>query len=74
MSLSKGQLVVFKRNGKVKVGKVISKGPANIGLAVADMVSNTKIAATTELVPLTIYVTAEVKEELESLAIEAVSA
>ena len=66
--LTKGQLVVFKRNGKVKVGKVITKGPTKIGLAVADMITKTKIAASTELVPLTIYVTAEVKEELESLA------
>lgn len=65
--LTKGSYVLFNRNGKVKAGKVISKGGSKIGLDVIDMKSNTKIEASTELVPMTIFVTKEVMDTLTAL-------
>lgn len=51
-----GSLVIFNRNGKVRVAKVISAGPVNLGLNVFGMKTNTKIPSSTELVPMTVYV------------------
>lgn len=58
--ISKGDLVIFTRNGKVRTGRVVSLGSKNIGLSVYDMKSNTKIPANSELVPVTVFVEAEV--------------
>lgn len=65
-TVDRGSYVLFDRNGKVRTGKVITKGAVNIGLDVVDMKSNTKIDTATKLVPVTVFITEEVLAHLES--------
>jgi hypothetical protein len=61
---AKGDFVLFNRNKKVRVGKIISKGSKSIGLEVANMSSNTKIPTETPLQLVQVWVTVDVAKEL----------
>lgn len=65
LPLTKGDLILFNLRGKVRSGKVISKGSKFLGIDTIGLQSNTKIAADTELVPMTVFVE---KTVLDSLA------
>lgn len=64
VSCTKGNVVIFKRNKTTRVGKVIKKGPASIGLDVHGMQSNTKIPADTSLQLVQVWMTKELVNEL----------
>lgn len=63
-SISKGDMIIFPRNGKTRVGKIISKGPKYLGLEVLDMKSKTRIEHEEHnLVPMTVLVDQSVLED-----------
>jgi hypothetical protein len=61
----KGDLVIFNLRGKVRSGRVISKGKAYLGIDTIGLQTNTKIPVETELVPVTVFVEKAVLDSLE---------
>lgn len=66
-TVSRGDLVIFNLRGKVRPGKVISKGKVSLGIDTIGLQTNTKIPAATEFVPVVVFVE---KAVLDSLAVE----
>lgn len=64
-SLAKGDLVIFNLRGKVRSGKVISKGNKFLGINTIGLQTNTKIPVETEFVPVTVFVEKAVLDSLE---------
>lgn len=64
-SLAKGDLVIFNLRGKIRPGKVISKGKVSLGIDTIGLQTNTKVTADTEFVPVTVFVEKAVLNELE---------
>lgn len=67
-TVAKGDLVIFNLRGKVRSGKVISKGKSNIGIDTIGLKTNTKIPVETELVPVVVFVEKAVLDSLEEAA------
>ena len=66
-TVKKGDYVVFYRGKTVRTAKVVTKGGVKLGLDVLGMDSNTSLPASTELVPVTVFMTKEVAEGLATL-------
>ena len=66
-TVKKGDYVVFYRGKTVRTAKVVTKGGVKLGLDVLGMESNTSLPASTELVPVTVFMTKEVAEGLAAL-------
>lgn len=64
--VQKGDLIIFNLRGKVRSGKVISKGSKFLGIDTIGLQSNTKITADTEFVPMTVFVEKAVLDSLEA--------
>jgi hypothetical protein len=64
--LCKEDLVIFNLRGNVRSGKVISKGKVHLGIDTIGMKSNTKIPATTEFVPMTVFVEKAILDSLKA--------
>lgn len=62
-----GGIILLKRNGKVRAGLIKSYGPKNVGVKVLGMSTGTLLPRDTELVPMTVYVTKEVADNLTGL-------
>jgi hypothetical protein len=67
LTVKKGDYVVFYRGKTVRTAKVVTKGGVKLGLDVLGMESNTTLPASTELVPVTVFMTKEVAEGLAAL-------
>lgn len=59
-----GDLVVIKRNGKFRIGKVVSSGPKYIGVKVLGMKSKTRVFTSSFESINNFFVTEEVIKEL----------
>lgn len=70
------RIVIASRNGKIRVGTVVSVGPKSVGVKVADMATKMKIPVgedKLQLVEVKAYMTLEAYEELapvDSIEIE----
>ena len=67
-TLAKGDLVIFNLRGKVRPGKVISKGKVSLGIDTIGLQTNTKIPVETEFVPVVVFVEKDVLDSLEAEA------
>ena len=64
--ITKSDLVIFNLRGKVRPGKVISKGKKFLGINTIGLQTNTKIPVETEFVPVTVFVEKAVLDSLEA--------
>lgn len=64
--IAKGDLALFYLRGKVRPGIVFSKGKVHLGIDTIGMKSNTKIPATTEFVPMTVFVEKAILDSLKA--------
>jgi hypothetical protein len=65
-TVAKGKLVIFNLRGKVRPGKVISKGKVSLGINTIGLQTNTKIPVETEFVPVIVFVEKAVLDSLEA--------